>query len=257
MITNFSIPIHDVHAIEITSRCNLRCSYCPSPKMGKVPGFRAQLDMTDDIFDAALDWVRFFVRHGTQGELNLAGIGESTMHPRFVDYVRKARATMGASGRLCMATNGLLMTEKLAQELKPLNLRLWVSLHVQQKAKPAVEILRRHGLLEGISTDPTTNSNDWAGQVESEDSGFRIPCPWMRGWAFIMADGNVASCCLDATGQTVLGHVKTSSPQAFRNQTSKLCRKCWQTLDYIPDFDQANAGRPGDDDRVHLPLVSQ
>jgi len=261
MRTAYATPVTQVHQIEVTSRCQLKCSYCPSPLMGKgKPGYRHQLDMSEETFAATLDWVRWFVKQETQRDLNLAGIGESTMHPRFLEYVERAREVIGPDRKLIFATNGLLVTEEMARALRPFNPRVWVSVHIQEKAKRAGEILKRYGLLDGFSTDPTTNGNSWAGQVDSEDSGFRIPCPWIAGgWAFVMADGNIGSCCLDATGITVIGNVKTSRPQTLMNETSKLCRNCWNRLDYIVDFDQSRARRSTDDendtDRVHLPVA--
>ena len=68
-------PIRAIHQIEMTSRCNLRCRYCAHPTMARV-----KADMDDATFAKALLWARQLPSH----ELNLAGIGESTMHPEFV-----------------------------------------------------------------------------------------------------------------------------------------------------------------------------
>ena len=46
-------PLGAIHQIEITSRCNLRCLYCPHSKMK-----RAKEDMTGEIFRAAMDEVK-------------------------------------------------------------------------------------------------------------------------------------------------------------------------------------------------------
>ena len=79
-----------IHQIEPTSECNLRCKYCPHPKMLRV---KKHMDMF--IFEQALDIVRYFVKQGTQGELSLTGVGEPTMHPYLVDMVKHSRDVLG------------------------------------------------------------------------------------------------------------------------------------------------------------------
>jgi len=116
--------LREIHQIEITSRCNLKCVYCPSYKLP-----RPKLDMTREHYEQALDWAKFFQAQGTQTELNLAGIGESTLHPNFVEYLWLARQKLGPKQVLLFATNGLLMTDALAKEIQPLEPRVYVSMH--------------------------------------------------------------------------------------------------------------------------------
>lgn len=83
--------VREIHQIEPTSRCNLKCKYCP--QWPKLP--RAKLDMTQETFEAALAMVEYFVGLGTQTELSLTGIGEPTLHPHFVDMMVRAREVIG------------------------------------------------------------------------------------------------------------------------------------------------------------------
>ena len=214
-------PLTSLHQIEITSICNLRCSYCTWPKMP-----RPKVHMARETYGKALRWVRHFRDLGTQTELNLAGIGESTMHPDFVEYIRLAREAVGPHIRLVLATNGLLVTDEMAEALKPYDLRIWVSLHRPEKAGPAIEILKRHGLLNGFSADPSTASINWAGQVEYHVSARRGPCDWLtQGWAMAMADGRITTCCLDATGAGVVGTLD-DAPDSIRTRPYGLCKDC-------------------------------
>lgn len=216
-------PITTIHQIEITSRCNLTCTYCPSPKLQ-----RSKIDMSVDIYGESMKWVEFYRKKGTQGELNLAGIGESTMHPRFVQYVEMARKSIGPILPIVIATNGLLITDEMAKELKPFNLQFWVSLHRPEKAGPAVEILKRWGLLIGVSADPSVAAIDWAGQLDWHVSADRSPCPWLRrGWGMVLSDGRITTCCLDASGVGVVGNIFDDVSQIKLNRYT-LCQDCHQ-----------------------------
>ena len=225
--------VRSVHQIEITSRCNLRCRYCTSPDIvaGKYPG-RVSQDMPEDTFRRALGWAAHYVKAGSQTELNLAGIGESTLHPQFVQFVHEARAAVGPTCTLAMATNGVLATEEIAQAFKEARVQVCVSLHRPEKAHHAVELYRAAGVLVGISIDPSINANDWAGQVVYKSSpNNQIPCQWLReGKVFVFADGKISTCCLDSSGAGVVGHVNDEIG-SVRSKPYGLCRTCYQRLD--------------------------
>lgn len=219
-------PLTNIHQIEITSRCNLRCRYCVHPKMP-----RAKIDMDEATFVRSLMWVQHYRWRNTQGELNLAGIGESTMHAEFVRYVFMAREALGPERPLVLATNGLLMTDELAREIAPSGIKVWVSLHRPERAGPAVEALRRAGILSGVSADPSIAATDWAGQVQWHRSVPQgRPCPWVRGgWVMVMSDGRVTRCCFDGTGVGVLGDVH-SNLDLIETSPYVLCRTCDQDV---------------------------
>ena len=138
---------------------------------------RPKKDMDEPTFLRCLYWARRFAQAGTQRELNLAGIGESTMHPEFVRWVHLAREAVGEKCALVLATNGLLVNNELADAIKAAKPMVWVSLHRPEKAGPAVEALKRAGILSGISADPSVSAMDWAGQVKWHTSAARgRPC---------------------------------------------------------------------------------
>jgi hypothetical protein len=224
-------PVTELHQIELSSRCNLRCVYCPSPHLQ-----RPKVDISFFDFTRALEHVRWYRAQGTQHELNLAGIGESTLHPQFVEFVRLAREAMGV-GRIVFATNGVGYGEDLVAAIAPYQPSVWVSLHRPEKAGPAIEWYRRHGLLEGVSADPALEANDWAGQVAWHSSGPTIPCHWIRtGWATVLADGRVTTCCLDASGAGVIGHV-SDAVGTWRVQPYRLCGDCYQAI-HVEGYEQ-------------------
>lgn len=234
-----SFPILDLHQVEITSRCNLRCVYCVHPKMA-----RAKEDMTERVFLQALRWAATFVARGTQRELNLAGIGESTLHPEFVRFVFLAREIVGDGCELVLATNGILMTDDLADAIAPSRIRVYVSNHRPEKAGPATEAVKRAGIHAGNSNDPVEHGTNWAGQVNWHVSAEPRPCMWVRGGkVFAMSDGRVAQCSFDGTGEDPIGSV-FDDLDTLRCRPYRLCPSCDQQLG-IPGWDQrAGAGVP-------------
>jgi len=218
-------PITQIHQLELTSRCNLACRYCIQTTMRRL-----HKDMDWPTFERSLDWVKFFCDKGTQSELNLAGVGESFLHPRFAEMVAAARAVVGSSRRLILATNGIAVTERVVREIAPYNPRFYVSLHRPDRAAPGLVILREAGLLDGISTDPATNANDWAGQVDWAPGrrGKQMPCPWLRaGWAYVASNGAILTCCIDGTAESAIGHVN-DPPAELQMQPWRLCEPCYQ-----------------------------
>jgi MoaA/NifB/PqqE/SkfB family radical SAM enzyme len=91
--------------IESTSRCNLRCGYCPNREIAKEDhGFMAM-----DTFRGIIDQVA-----GHAYDVNLFHRGEPTMHPRLPEMVAYARAR-GLYTRI--HTNITLLSEKKARAL--------------------------------------------------------------------------------------------------------------------------------------------
>jgi hypothetical protein len=188
--------------------------------------------MSEDVFRATLKWAAFFKNaSGGQRELNLAGIGESTIHPEFVRFVHIAREVMGFDTMLALATNGVNMTDELARAIAPSGIRVWVSLHRPEKAGPAIESLKRAGILNGVSADPALHATDWAGQVKWFNSvAVRRECKWVKGGLVIVhADGNVSRCPLDASGIGVFANVGDDLTN-FQTSPYELCRTCDQDV---------------------------
>lgn len=188
---------------------------------------RLKIDMTDDIYRKALGWVKFFQSRKPHPELNLAGIGESTLHPDFVRNVFLAREAVGPRVNLVLATNGLLMTDEMAKAIAPARPSVWVSLHRPERAGPAVEALKRAGILSGISADPSLAAVDWAGQVQWHVSAPKgRPCPWIQSsMVMVMSDGRVTRCCFDSTGKGVIATVDDDLGQHATSPWD-LCSTC-------------------------------
>ena len=216
------MKVSRIHQIEITSRCNLKCRYCVHPKMG-----RPKIDMSMDIFNTAVRKAKQCVEYHGQVELNLAGIGESTMHPDFIDMVGIARSMVGWDTLITITTNGVALTEDMVKGLVKYRPTIFVSMHRPEKAGPAIELLKRYNMLQGVSADPSIAAIDWAGQVEWHVSCRKdIPCPWLtNGQVMVMADGNVTTCCLDGEGDGIIGHI-TDDMATWEVKPYSLCKDC-------------------------------
>lgn len=213
MKTIYPRPIRDIHQIEVTTRCNLKCKYCPH--FPNLP--RAKEDMSWDTFEAALSLVSFYCRQGTQTELSLTGIGESLLHPEFLPMVQRARETIGPDRPLTVTTNGLLLTDEICAALSPFRPQVFVSLHRPELAAHAVAAAKKYGLLAGINNSFATSAFDWAGYQKNWTalvSAPKIKCEYLRsGWGVVLVDGRIATCCLDSDASSVVGDVRTPPNQ--------------------------------------------
>lgn len=201
-------PLTSIHQIEVTSHCNLRCRYCPSPILPKLrdqPATHIGLP----VFERALMWAEHFDSRGTQGELSLTGIGETLLHPQWRELVAMARGALPRNF-ICFSTNGLLLDDDACAFLAEYRVAVFVSLHRPEKAGPAINAARRAGILADTNASAATSSFDWAGTLAGkwEVTAAATPCMYLReGRAVVLADGRVTACCLDATGAGVVGHV--------------------------------------------------
>lgn len=224
-------PVRDIHQIEVTTRCNLKCHYCPH--YPNLP--RPKIDMSWDTWLQAMDLVHFYVKQGTQTELSLTGIGESMLHPRFPEMVEQARMVIGPQRMLTVTTNGLLLDEEMAKALFPFKPSIFVSLHRPEKAAIAMRIAKKYGLLAGRNTAFADSAFDWAGYQKNwteQVCAPKIQCEYLRsGWGVILVDGRITTCCLDAEckpqseGGGVFGSL-ANDPGELMMQPWDGCKKC-------------------------------
>lgn len=226
-------PVREIHQIELSSRCNLKCHYCPH--FPELP--RPKMDMEWDTYLATLKLVEYYVRQGTQTELSLTGIGEAILHPRFVEALALAREAIGPHRHLVLTTNGILLTERLCADIAPYRPLVFVSLHRPEKAGPAMELAKKYGILAGYNNQFATAAFNWAGtQSNWYVSAPKIPCEYLRsGWATILVDGRVATCCLDASGDSVVGTV-WDDPESLRlspwGDDKVGCKACHMSTEF-------------------------
>lgn len=221
-------PIREIHQIELSTFCNLRCKYCPYPWQEKLRN-QPKMHMDWRTFERAIEWaVRL---NGSNKELSLTGVGEALLHPEFVNMLAYARECL-PDNPLVFSTNGLLLTEELCETIARYRPQIYVSMHHLIKSGPAVEAAKKYGLLAGVNNSPATSAFDWAGQVPNwYVSAPKSPCEYLRsGWAVVLVDGRITTCCLDASAKGVVGHVDDPIESLTIPGTGlkpfSLCEKC-------------------------------
>lgn len=227
------MELNTVNTIETSSICDNSCPYCPYPEQHKhrKTGF-----MTMETFNAALEFVRFCVKKGTQQELNLFGVGEPTLNPLLPEMIRTARGVLPLSKAVHINTNGNTMTRELALKLKEAGLTACdVTIHPtisEAKLRRVTETLRifkKVGMSGQISMDGVLQPNNWAGQVDWFEPDYEYACPWLhKGQITIQSDGGITPCCFDAFAQGVIGSVFVSRPDQLDIKEFNLCKTCHQ-----------------------------
>lgn len=216
-----SMAVQEIHEIELTSICNLACTYCPHPSLQ-----RPKDHMPWHVFELALGHVRYLRRLGTQGEVALTGIGEAILYPYVEDALRLTRAALGPDGNITLSTNGVAMTRDIARLLATYRVAVYVSLHRPEVAAPAMAMLYEAGCSVGHNHGFVDSSLDWAGQVDWHVSAPRVECGYLtKGWAVVRQNGNVDACCMDAHDLHPIGTV-WDAHGSLRTRATKLCASC-------------------------------
>ena len=187
------------------------------------------MDMSEDMFRRVVEVSKKLQeRNGREEQINLAGIGESTMHPELPKFMAIVRREMPWL-QICFATNGLTMTEELAKEIKQYRPIIWVSLHRPEIAAKAVNLLKREGMFAGASVDPSMSSVNWAGQVDWPVTAPPGPCAWTQlGQVIVLADGRATRCPFDGEAIGVVADTPEGLLDAEHGAFS-LCKSCHMT----------------------------
>ena len=231
--------------IEITNRCNLRCSFCPGTK-------RAPRTMTPAEFDLVLERLAGRVQY-----VYLHVMGEPLSHPRLAELLALAAAR---ERKVCITTNGTLLARQAETLLAARTLhKVSVSLHSfegndgmperereyldavwafadRAAAQGVIVALRlwneggaetRNGAIEAYlrgkcpSEWPEPRSGSFrlrknlylerSGRFDWPDLGARERgtqfCYGLRDQLGVLADGTVVPCCLDHEGDVALGNL--------------------------------------------------
>jgi len=191
---------------------------------------RPKEDMDHETFVKCLTIAKQFVKQGTQKELNLAGIGESTIHPRFVEYVHMAREAVGWGCHLVLSTNAVKMPDDMIEAIEPSGISVYVSPHRPEKAAQPIKKLREMGLLRGLSEGAWTASVEWAGQVDWPGTAGTTgsECPWLKvGRVTAFSNGLLSTCCFDSDNSGVVGTIDDLlAGKELHVEPYKLCGPC-------------------------------
>lgn len=193
-----------IHQIEITTRCNLACKYCPHPKLK-----REKMDMSLDTFERALEWVEFFDKQGTQKELAITGMGEALLHPSLMFMLNMIRSDYDYNGYLHFSTNGILFDKEIAAFCKDYGIKVYISGHRPEAAPQAIEIALKHDVLAGTNFSFAYSALDSVGTVDWKNTApDNLVCQYQKqAWGMVLVDGSISTCCWEPEGVNVIGHV--------------------------------------------------
>lgn len=214
--------LRNIHQIESTSCCNLKCRYCPHHELR-----REKMHMSWETFIRTMEWVLYFrERNGKQIEIALTGVGEPFLNPRLPDMIEYCRKNCPESD-ITVSTNGIPVTEELADKIKEYEPKVFVSLHVPEKAVKAIEILAARGIFEMSNDKFNTLSNNWAGQVDWPVGAEHGVCGYIGGGSgVVLSDGRIVRCCMDAHGLGVIGNVYEAPREDLMVNPFFLCETC-------------------------------
>jgi hypothetical protein len=227
------ITLKTITTIELSSACNLACRYCVNRLIGKNSDRKPGI-MSDRVFNAACDLLRVLCDRGTQNEVNLNGNGESCLDPKLPERIARVKQIVG-SRPVCMSTNGVNMSVRLAKEIKAAGMdKIDLSPHSPFHARRAVFMLGDAGLYGSINMGAVTASHDWAGQLEPENTvGTRLnlECvPLKEGRGYIQSEGQISPCCYDYRDLGVFGTVFDGDIQTRPIRPYELCKTCHQKI---------------------------
>jgi len=227
--------ITTINTIETSSLCDNKCEYCPAPLQHK---HRPVGTMQWDTFEASIEAVKRLCRQGTQKELNLFGVGEPLLNINIVQMVAHARKMLPFRQDIHLNTNGNLMTEKLAYQLKDAGITgIDLTAHKARSAANTIRIFQKVGIPFRISLDFITRPNNWAGQVDWLHPDYHkadgMDCPWLgRGQVMIMSNGDITTCCIDAFGTGIFGNIHKDELEHLRVEPHDLCEACHHRVPY-------------------------
>ncbi len=212
-------------AIELTNKCNIRCSHCPQGRLDVTVGY-----MERETLIQCLAYCEGYTEFNWRGE--------PTLHPDLVEYVRIAKR-FNKTLNLGFHTNGILITEQLFEDLVHAGLDwLHVSLHTFEscsKYKQIAEWNRKSGSPLSVYAEVDNTQEElmarsfgfsedmfrkdtlanWAGYltdyrvVHPDVKQHAQSCSFINGNKFIVAwNGIVNPCCWDYELLHCLGHIK-------------------------------------------------
>ncbi len=208
--------IKTVHQIELSSRCNLRCQYCPHPKLK-----RSKTDMSMEVYEASLAWAATM----PSDELSLTGMGEAILHSEFIKMLYMAREALPFT-KLLLSTNGIALTDSMFTAMRETGTTLYISAHRPEIAGRALKRSLDAQVMTGVNNHIIASGFDWAGQVEWANLAPPHVCQYLtKGWATILQNGDIVNCCMDANGLYPCGNVMdTVLPTYF--DVMPLCHQC-------------------------------
>lgn len=236
--------------VEITNRCNLRCSFCPGTR-------RPLHNLTVEEFTCIAEKLQGYTQY-----IYLHVMGEPLLHPDLAEIMRAAERK---GMKICITTNGTLLARRKEELLAARNLhKISISLHSAEANGKSAEAARAYweetyafaekAASRGVVTvlrlwneggenahngaiirflQEKTGRREWD---EPREGSFRLAphfylehakkfewpdldaaeqgtqfCRGLRDQIAVLSDGTVVPCCLDHEGDIPLGNLFTDT----------------------------------------------
>lgn len=210
-----------IYQIELTSKCNLSCSYCPHARL-KRPKEHMDIKIVEKILDFPFMWDIVGGHH----------FGEPLLHPDILKVAALCRSKGLGFG---FSTNAELLTVELFRKLVDSGLTwLKISFHTA-KGRSMYDSLKDLFPDFALFSSDLEVKHDWAGLVNGEGlspGAGEGDCIFHRyNLGVVSAQGEVLSCCMDAHGVSSIGSIFDFSPAEFLSLKNSiwtsLCKKCF------------------------------
>jgi 2-deoxy-scyllo-inosamine dehydrogenase (SAM-dependent) len=182
--------------VEINSRCNKRCVYCPVSV--DPPNDQPRL-MDPALYERLLDEL---ARLEFAGRLSYHFYNEPLLHPRIVDVVRRTRERLPAV-RQVLYSNGDLLTDELHGRLSDAGIARFIITSHDRKPVP----VRPNQVI--LMPEDLTISNR-GGAMESEAETLDLPCFAPSTMVIVTVTGDVLLCYEDFYRTQSFGNLRDS-----------------------------------------------
>lgn len=215
-----------IYQVELSSYCNMQCSYCPHPGMRREKGF-----MSEEVLDACVDRVK--AQKGTR--IVLHHFGEPLLHPQLRERLQRvARSGLGMQ----LSTNSLSL-DRCWDILVGIPAEITVMISVHRWVKKAEQdylnavgawIERSRGTNVNVIHAYNLKNNrytfhNWA-HGSSQPWDARL-CPFIKdNLAVVLWNGDIANCCVDHEGVTAGRNILDEDCDLHISKIWGSCKTC-------------------------------
>ncbi len=234
------IPFPEYIGIELNSKCNLSCPFCPNNN----PDRRPEIWMNKEMFNKIIDEVKKENPHIK--EIALHQFGEPLLNSEIFDFIRIVRKKM-PNTKIDFSSNGSLLTKEIGKKIidsgmtfislfeKQQNKQTWqkiadfldqtkgkniqvdigVLFFSNNDQKEYIDFIRPH--MHDNSRFAYFETHDWAGQtnyphlINRAGGILKTPCKMPFRHCFVFADGSIIPCCFDYYQKNCVGNVNDMS----------------------------------------------
>ncbi len=236
-----------VVAIETSTWCNRRCSYCPNSVYDRGLKQNERL-LSSELHEKIIHDLKSM---NFKGKLSYQFYGEPLLDKRLPDFIRTAKRILGPEAYVTFSTNGDLLTQELLKDFSDMKVtKITVSIHdpeikpqlkrllqeVEEKNWPTpplhIKHLKNHKMMfnRGGLLKVDKDLDFMAGVVEGCDKATHMQ---------LNAEGQMILCCNDYLSQYVMGRAGETTLANLWKRSEKLrgdiftgtfdldiCRKC-------------------------------